>query len=235
LDEINYYLEQEYSEENGYDIDIIPRITNKLVAFREILLGKVITSDELGISIFSGNLEFSIFDSILSMINIEIIKVLKKKIYSLKAMYGNDERFIDLLKQRLKLSKIQFLFNSSLSEMLSLYCNTGIDEIPSIELDKIQSKLNRYNNVEIKNSINNVLTIIANKCFNEIINTYKLDNNSQDVFHYLVTYTTIDVIIDYMDKDTLNKYYNYCCQMINEDNKASVEIVKRLLKGKSNN
>lgn len=235
LDEINFYLKQEYSEEDGYDLDVIPKLINKLVATRDVLLGKVITTSELGFESFLGNMEFSIYDTLLSMINIDVIKILKNKICALEATCDGDIKFINLLQQRLKISKIQLLFNSSTSEILTLYHNTGIDETPSIDIKMIENKLERFNSKEMKNTIKYVLSVLMDKNINEIVNTEIVNNNSQDVFRYLVIVTMIEVLISYMDKDMLKNYYDYCCDMITDMNKASVENVKRLIKNKIDN
>lgn len=232
LEEINGYLEWKYLEDDGYDLDVISRLNNKIMAHREIIQGKVITASEINFELVPGNIEFSIYDVLLSMIYIDVIKLLKNKIYSLNATCEKDENFINLLQQRLKISKIKLLFSSFPSEILTLYHNTGIDETPRIDIDMIKNKLKKLNTKEMNQAINNVIYITADDKIDEIINTEKVNNNADDVFDYLVTVTMMEVLISYMDKDTLELYYEYCSEMINDKNRISVENVKRLIKNK---
>ena len=108
LKEIEQYLDKDCNE-TEYNLDVIPRIKNRLVAQKEILLGKNISPTELNLNSIPINIDFSIYDVILSIINLDIIKRLKNKIYFLNSNNNNDKLFIKSLKQKLNTSKIEFL------------------------------------------------------------------------------------------------------------------------------
>ena len=228
LEEICLYLDKEFTEDDGYDLDVIPRIKNRLVAYKEILLGKSITSLELGFNNISKKMDFSIYDSILSMINLEIIKNLNNKIDSLNPTCSGDKKFINSLYKILNKSKIDYLFNSSPVEILALFYNTNVNDIPSISIDKIKNKIKEFNNIEVNKSLETTLLIIFDKSINKLVNIENINNNSNDVFYYLTLVTTIEVIISYMDKNLLRICYDYCSKF-NNDN-LSINNIKELIK-----
>ena len=231
LEEIVQYLDKDCNK-TEYNLDVIPRIKNRLVAQKEILLGKNISSTELNLNSIPINIDFSIYDVILSIINLDIIKRLKNKIYFLNSNNNNDKLFIKSLKQKLNTSKIEFLFNSSPVEILSLYHNINIDEIPNIDINNIKNKIKKSNNIEINKAIETTLLIIFDKSINKLNNIENLNNNPTDIFYYLTIITGLETILSYMDKNLLKICYNYCSKL---DNNSNLEHIKKLIKNKLNN
>lgn len=233
--EIDLYINKVYSNDKDNNYDSTIRIRNKLVDCKEILNGIYITTLELGLSEIDNNMKFSIYDAIISMINIDIIKVLKNKIYSLESNCDNDDRFIDLLKQRLKVSKIELLFNTNVSEIVSLYYNTSIDDMPRIDINRIKDKIDKLNNPKLNGLIQNTVVIFITRNVRELSKIRVVNNNDKDIFKYLVTITQIEVLLTYLEKDRLEELYNFCCNMTNNDNRPSMENIKRLVKWKMKN
>ena len=233
LDEINMYLEYDFNNDDSYDLNVIPRIINRLVAYKEIMYGKSISTLEFGLEVFSNKIDFSIYDSILSMINLDIIKSIKNKIYSLNYDCDGDRRFVNLLKKKLNYSKINFLFNSSMIEMLSLFYNTDIDKIPKIDELKIKDKISKFNDIEIRNSFTSTLLVAFDKNIKKLVSIDNINNNVDDVFNYLVLITTIEILISYMDKNLLKICYDYCSSIDNSN--LGVNNVKTLIKNKIDN
>lgn len=233
--EIDLCINKVNSGDKSNNYESIVRIKNKLVDCKEILNGMYITTLELGLNEIDNDMKFSIYDAIISMINIDVIKILKNKIYSLESSCDSDDRFIDLLKQRLKISKIELLFNTSVSEIVSLYYNTSIDDMPRIDINKIKNKILKLNNPKLNNLIHNTIVIFITKNVRELSKIRIVNNNDNDVFKYLFTITQIEVLINYLDKNKLKELYDFCIKMTNNENIASMENVKRLVKWKMNN
>lgn len=228
-------IDKIYSNNNDDYNEAVVRIKNKLADRREILNGVYITAYELGLDKVDNNMKFSVYDAIVSMININTIKSLYNKIYSLKSCCDSDDKFIELLKTRLNISKIELLFNTNVSEMLSLYYNTSIDDIPRIDEMKIRKKIRLLNNKKFDSLIENTVIIFIARIVQELAKIRNVRNNDRDVFKYLVSITQIEVLINYLDKNKLQELYDFCIKMTNNENKASMNNIKRLVKNKIDN
>ena len=222
------------NNEDDYNETIV-RIKNKISDRREILNGIYITAYELGLDKVDNNMKFSIYDAVVSMINIDTIKSLYNKIYSLESYCDSDDKFIELLKTRLNVSKIELLFNTNVSEIISLYYDTSINEIPRIDDKKIRNKINLLNNKKYDSLIENTVIIFIARIIQELAKIRSVRNNDRDVFKYLVSITQIEVLINYLDKNKLQELYDFCIKMTNNENKASMNNIKRLVKNKIDN
>ena len=200
--------------------------------YKEILNGIYITACELGLDKVDRNMKFSIYDAIISMINIDTIKYLYNKIYSLKSYCDSDDNFIELLKTRLNVSKIEFLFNTNVSEILALYYNTSIEDIPRIDEEKIRNKIKLLNNKKYNSLVEICVIIFITRIVQELSKIRTVKNNASDVFKYLVYITQIELLLEYLDKDKLQELYNFCIKMSNDENIASMNNIKRLVKNK---
>jgi hypothetical protein len=233
--ELEIDIDNIYSDnESDYNESIV-RIKNKLTDRREILNGVCISAYELGLNKIDNNMKFSLYDAIVSMINIDTIKSLYNKIYYLKSYCDSDDKFIELLKTRLNVSKIELLFNTNVSEIVSLYYNTSIDDIPRIDDMKIRNKIKLLNNKKYDSLIENTVIIFIVRIIQELAKIRYVRNNDRDVFKYLVSITQIEVLINYLDKNKLQELYDFCIKMTNNDNKISMNNIKRLVKNKIDN
>lgn len=228
-------IDKIYSNNNDDYNEVVVRIKNKLADRREILNGVYITAYELGLDKVDNNMKFSVYDAIVSMININTIKSLYNKIYSLKSYCDSDDKFIELLKTRLNVSKIELLFNTNVSEIIALYYNTSIDDIPRIDEMKIRKKIELLNNKKFDSLIENTVIIFIARIVQELAKIRNVKNNDRDVFKYLVSITQIEVLINYLDKNKLQELYDFCIKMTNNENKASMNNIKRLVKNKIDN
>jgi len=249
-DEDDYTYDDEYEEDDddfiyGSDDDdiyydnnedeAVIRIKNKLTDRKEIINGICISAYELGLYRLDKNMTFSIYDAIVSMINIDTIKRLKDKIYFLNSNCDSDDKFIELLKTRLNISKIELLFNTNVSEIVSLYYNTSIDDIPRIDEVKVRNKIKLLNNKKYNSLIENTVIIFIARLVQELAKIRNVKNNDRDVFKYLVAITQIEILIDYLDKNKLQELYDFCIKMTNDENIASMNNIKKLVKNKMNN
>jgi len=232
---IDKQIDRIYSGQDDERNEAIVRIKNKLTDRSEILNGVYITADELGLYNLDKNLKFSIYDTIVSMFNIDTIKILKEKIYSLNSDCLSDDKFIELLKTRLNVSKIELLFNTNVSEIIALNYNTSIDDIPRIDVNKIRNKIKLLNNEKYDNLIEYTVIVFIARIIQELAKIRNVKNNDRDVFKYLVFITQIEVLINYLDKNKLQELYDFCVKMTNNENKASMNNIKRLVKNKIDN
>ena len=219
---------------NLSDNEVLYRIKNKLIDYKEVLNGIYITGFELGLNKINGYMRFSIYDTIISMINIDTIKSLYNKIYSLNSNCLSDDKFIERLKYRLDISKIQLLFNSNVSEILALYYNISVNDIPRIDRLSIKNKINQLNNKKYNSLIENTVIIFITKIMQELAKIKYIKNNDREVFKYLVYITQIEILIDYLDKNKLQELYNFCIKIRNNENSSIMNYVKRIVKKKIN-
>lgn len=233
LDEINKYLVL-LADENLYDDkSTISRMNDKLGNLKEIINGRYFSSGDLNKKTLFGDMKFSIYDVMLSIINIESIKKIKRKIDSLRANNDNDESFVKQLRYRLELSKNELFFSLSTSEMLSLFADADIDKIENLDVFKLNKLLSKYvDDKYIRDSFYNTAAVYMKNILDRVANLYVDNSNPDDVFNYLSLITRIEILVGYMNKMTLNIIYDYCDMIINKDNKRNIEMVKRLIKAK---
>lgn len=226
--DVKLCLEKVNDNDNNYDSAALTRLRNKLEDYQEVLNGNYITTSELGIKNIPQDKAYSSYEIILSMFNIEVMKRMKDKIYSLTPTCDKDIKFTNNLKKQLEASRINFLFNESTSELISLYNNVDIDQIPRIDIKNLKNKKIR------NNSLNNIITgtsaVYVKKILDILSSMPKPDNNPSDMFDYLTLITRLEVLISYLDKNSLKMIYNYCNCIINKENKIKMILVRKLIK-----
>lgn len=206
-----------------YNKKVIDRVTTRILDYREVIKNNTVSTSVLDIKTIPQDMEFSTYDVIISMIDIETIKRIKEKIYSLVISCETDRKFVIALKEQLRLSKYDFLFSGLTSEIVALYHETNIDNIPYIDINKIKS----LKEININNKINEAITVYTRKILNTLSNTV-LYNNPKDAFHYLTLVVGLEVLITYMDKALLNEVYRYC----SNTNNNYIENIKKLIRKK---
>lgn len=217
---------------------VLIRLRNKLLNYREILLGKVITGSELGIYSEFNNMQFSISDAIVSMVDIEVIKSIKSKIYSSFTYYESDKNFISSLKEELEMSKLDLLYSLSVSEVFGLICYGKINKLPNIDVDKIRKKIEKLGNCSSEfseNTINYSVAFYAKQVLDELVKIKTRNNNPSDVFEYLNAITRIEVFTSYMNNGVLNVVYDYCCNISDSTLTSGMKRVKKIIKDKIDN
>ena len=228
------FIEVELSLERIKELGLIytdrawKRVLNKILDYRELFKRNTIKSSSLGMELIPSDMEFSTYDIMLSLVDIEVIKKVKNKINNLVISCDSDRRFVRSLKEKLNKSKEKLLFNGSSSEIIALYYNTNIDEIPSIDISKIKREVIDKNidailNTSIETYITKILDSLA------VITIY---NNPEDIFTYLTLITQIEVMIDYIDREVLDKIYRYGSQITNISNSNNMDMVKKLIRRK---
>ena len=227
IEEITSYLK---TPSNQNEVEI--RLRNKLANHKEILEGNYITAGDLKLSKLPENTKFSINDCALAKLNIDIIKALKNKIYSLKPQCEKDTSFACALRYELKKSKIDFLYQSPTSEIIALYNETDIDKIPTLDLTIASPKLQRVKNTSVERFTSTLITSYIHSILRKLTDTSSLSNNPEDVFKYLVTVTQTEILLTYMDKDLLEVFLVYCNHNTNNQNKDSMEYIKKLIRSR---
>lgn len=231
--EINIYLEQITQLEDKEKNPVWTRIRDKLIEHKEFLNGNFITSKDLELTNIPKNFPFGIYDVIISMISIEVIKKIKNKIYYANIFGNNDEEFINSLKKELEIAKINFLLSNNTSEIISLYNSLNIEKIPNIDIIKI---ITSQNNIYLNNLIiDSILDYYSKKYLNTCAKIKIINNNPKDVFQFLLTITYLEVLISYMNDNMKISLYNYCCNLNNIMNINIINHAKKLIKSKKEN
>lgn len=166
----------------------------------------------------------SVIDMILSSIYIQVIKKMKEKIFTATAFGNQDISFINELKQRYRLFSVVTLFDNFDSEMRGLYANLDIDNIIIPDIEKIRN-LNLIPEEEFKKLL---ITEIKDK-INQLANIQILSNNPDDVFKLLRLVTIFEVIISYMDKESLGMINEYCQSLTTDKNKPCMSGINTII------
>lgn len=232
LEEIETYLEIISKNRTQNSTPGLIRVMNRIHDFMDVLQGNFITASELGITDSFNDIKFSIYGSILAMIDLNVVKSLKRKLDSLVISSNNDKVYISLLYGKLQRSKIDFLFTTSPAEIVSLLNNTDIDKISNIDPDNIRKKINTLygNNNDLKFLLDNTIAWYIKEVIKELSEVKIVNNNPYDIYSYLVSISQFEVLISYLDRRNLCSVYNYCCNLVNLNNYASMENAKRLIR-----
>lgn len=207
-----------------------PRIFGRLLNKQEILIGNLVERKHLSQYPLPSNLSVSTYDFMLSKINIDVMKSLKRKLDDLIADCDSDIEFIEMLKEELELAKIDYLHRNLTSEILALNANNDLDEIPTLIMPPLKNK----DDVDSSESdlTERMLSLYISTTLSKIENTQIIENTPSKVFAYLLSITRLEVILDYMPENVREDFYNQ--YVTNQPNKTnpSIQYVKELIKQK---
>lgn len=211
------------------------RLKCKLIDCEQILFNSYINGSNFGNGNITSNMNFCLYDIIVSSINIDIIKSINNKINSVIANSDRDKHFIELLKNRLEVAKFTFLYSTTTSEMLSLDNNGDIELIPRIDINFVKNKVLNIKGVRFDEIFNESLMFFSRELADIFKGIRVVNNNPVEVFNYLAIVTQLETFLSYMDRDMLEALYSYCCSVSNSSNKAIMDNAKRLVLRKIKN
>lgn len=213
---------------SNLEIDTLLRICCVLKRQIDSLFGELIKVQNLLGPAIPENVQASIGDIILAMLYIEVLKRLKKKIYTLKPLARQDILFIQDIKLNLNIYQYLIFFENFAPEVISLCYDCDLDKIPTLDINKIK-ELKVCDALATNDFIMDMAEFIVSKLAK--IQNVNIDSNIE-IFSFLITITNFEVLISYMDKGMLKKIYGYCLEVSNSKNLACMSGVAKLVKKK---
>jgi len=155
----------------------------------------------------------SVWDAIVSIINIEINKSIQNKIFSTTPTQENDYKFIKELKNNLICLKMTVLFGNFTSEIYALYANTDINKIADSDVNKI---------IQVgaidKDTFSNLMLTETKNIVDDLATITKLEYNPDNVFGFLRLVTSFEIFVSHLDLESLRKINDYCEKSTNNKN-----------------
>lgn len=122
----------------------------------------------------------------------------------------------------------------SSSEVMALVFGENIENIPKINKDAIEEKILFLRQTSDVEGIDSIVDTFLKESLTRLSLVSKLDNKPDSVFNYLVSYIRLDVGINsYLASNKLRDFATYCDGVYNCSNQVSIELVKRLIRRKS--
>lgn len=209
-----------------YDPNILLRVFDRLKSKKHILEG-----DVLNLTLTKNNTklkyEVTIKDIVTSTLNINVAKTLETKIYSLVPTQKSDEDFIEDLKDIFTYFKLQSIFSNFTSEMKALYTNIELSKIPNTDLEKIKNL-----NIIDDETISDFIFDWAKNLVEELSNIVELLYNPDNIFYFLKIVTAIEVIITYLNKESLKTLLEYSQALTNKHNYPAMSGINNFVKRK---
>ena len=229
-DEINIFLKV-IDNSNLDDNMTFFRFENKLKTLKDMHLNIRINKNILNLDIIPDNLEFYIFESLISLIDIEMMKRLK---FKLDDIYVNDYEslsFINSMFREFNEMMIYQCFDNSLSEIIYLKCNMDISKIPFINIKGlitfIDNILKLENDVYFK-PIDSTMMSFSKIVIDRLVSE-EFINNPRSIFNFMALITRLEILIEYIDKEGLYALIDYCNE-INISNDFGIENIVNVIK-----
>lgn len=206
------------------DPDILLRIFDRLKNQTHILCGDVI---KMKLKMNNNNLisyEVSVWDCVMSILNIQTLKNIKKKIDSLIPNNAEDIKFIKDLNYELDYFKLTYLYATFASEIFALYSFNDIDKIVMPNIDKL-----RELDVLDNDLFNEFLLAEAKIAADDLASIDYLEYNPECISYFLRLVTAFEVLVNNMDKITLNKIGEYCISLTNDKNFPCMEGINKFV------
>lgn len=243
LREYNMYRELSFEEidiclkflENNCNNDskINDRFQRKLEILKDIYCGNKITGMQVGLDYAPSEIEFNLFDSIISLIDIEMMKIVRSKLDNLKIDNNNDLMFVKLMYQRFNATLFAQVVDNNLTEIVGLFNDMDVSKFPMFDVDNMIKIINDKYMLGGDNSIDEVNLTFLNlaKITIDRLSLCGFSNNSQVVFDNLAFITRIEVLIRYMNINSLYNLLEYCL-MYRDKNMYGIDKVIKLVKNK---
>lgn len=221
-------LGYDYEGDNiKYDIYVLIRVFDRLKNRIYILDGEVVRLKFRLVGNEFVNYDVSIWDAIISELNIDFLKIMKDKIYKLVPVQAGDSEFISELKTKFESLSMNVLFSNFASEMKALYAKNNIDRMKVTDIERFK-KLMSFD-LEIYASL-----LLENAKYHaeDLANIIHLDYSSRDVFELLRNVTVFETMIKYMDLDTLRSINDYCQSISNNQNNPCMSGINNFVKAR---
>ena len=230
FDEINLFLK--VVDKCKSDDDMVAfRLKNKLDTLRNMYLNVRIDKNILKLDSVPDNLEFYMFDSLISLIDMEMMKRLKYKLDNIYANNYDDLSFVNLMYREFNESMIYQCFDNSLSEIIYLKYNMDIGKISFIDIGNLVSfidKILELENDSYFNPIDDTMMSFSKIVIDRLVSE-EFMNNPKVIFSFMALVTRLEILVNYMSNDRLIALLNYCNE-INTCNDFNIENVVNVIK-----
>lgn len=125
--------------------------------------------------------------------------------------------------------KYGLMSSNDFLEKLALDFNYDLQSIPNITFDKIKNNFNYNNN--FYNNLNNLLYLDTIDVIDMILNSNN-DLNIENIYNNLFNISRLEVLIKYLDNNSLKKINNYLRNYTKINNKINYKYVKQILSQK---
>ena len=237
LDGMEVYMRKLTNETDNfdslYDVDVLLRVFDRLKVKKYILDGEGINFKLKQYGEYVIDYEVWLWDFITSTLNIEILKSLKNKIYSLVPASDEDLKFIEQLKRDLESLKIRMLFSNFTSEIMAVYALNNLDKMGIVNLDGVM----QLKNLE-EEDFYYLLVDEAKSYINILAKVHQMKYHPDEIFGFLTRVTSFEVLVSHMNLDSLKEIHNYGLELSSDNNYACMSginnFVKRKIKRKEN-
>lgn len=225
-------------EINKWDDDIVGlRIMSKLESLKRVYTKVKIDKYVLELDTVPDSLEFDMFGSLISFIDIEMMRRVKLKLDKLVADNYNDLSFVNSMYKSFNETMIFQAFNNPLTEVVYFNSNMDIDMIPNIDINNLINfigEILKLDNDYIFSPNDDFLVGLAKITIDRLSNE-EFDNNPKTILNCLTLITRLEVMIDYLNKDCLNVLLDYCNGINNINNNQFcinqiVSVLKKRMK-----
>ena len=231
LSEIERYYSGNYELDEEYSSIVFDRVNSKMMNLSDDYDNYVICGDELGIDNIPLRMHLSLFDAMMSMLQLEAHKRLYDRIYNLNITCSQDEKFVLRLKEKLKNYSFDSFYLMSTSEVIALGYDSDINKMPSIRREVIENKLKSIKKDGSSKDFDESVDTFTKTALTRLLSVERLENNPDKVFNYLLNYIQLEVAIDsYLTKEQLKDLDGYLDKIKKDSNKNSINMVKKLIK-----
>lgn len=232
LMDINMYLEA--IDKSHCDDDMVGfRFKHKLKSLRDTYTGVKVNAYVLKLDIIPKDMNFNLFGSLISLIDIEMMRRIKYKLDGLSTDNYDDLSFVNIMYKEYNEHLLYQTFDNNLTEIICLKNNMDINNIPVIDMKNLINFINEILKLENDNYFNPVdasLISFAKIAIDRLI-TDEFENNPRAIFSFLALITRLEVIVDYMDRDSLVDLLNYC-NKVKVNNDFGIDKIVNVIKRK---
>lgn len=208
------------------------RFKHKLEMLKKIYEGHKIDFDELKLYCIVKNIEVPLLEVLYSLIDIEVMKKLRKKIDVITSNNYSDLLFIKTLNKRFNLVLFNQTYSNNLTEMVNLSYNMDVLNVPTIDINILIEKINnmfQISNDSCFNPVDMTLIEIARITIDRLVEV-NFENNPKIVFDNLLFITRLEVLISYMNIDCLLSLLDYCESVKSRNNFGIDKVIKIISK-----
>lgn len=233
--EVEKYYSGEYELSTEYQSIVFDRVNSKMMNLTDDYDGYIFNGFELGIEDIPALMHLSVFDAAMSMLELESYRRFYERLNGLRIDCLQDRLFVDKLKEKLRVFTLESFYMMSTTEIIALVYDADINKMPDIKREVIEKKLGSLNKDSSVKDMDDVIDMYAKAALTRLSLVKRLENNPNAIFNYLVSYIRLEVVIDsYLSKDKLIEFDKYCDSICNNSNRASIGMIKQLIKRKNN-
>lgn len=232
IDCIDKYCDELKNLSERYYYTVIDRVRERLMLRGIILNGNNIMGRDFLDNTDIENLEFDTHDVMLSMVHIEVLKILNIKLNNISNLTKENVMFKRELDVCYERAKFEYFNNIPTLELIALVYNADMSKVPSIDINNIKEN----ENID-EGEVDEFLVRMVQDTLDAIVNINDSDleyslTDSYLAFDYLFNITLFEVIISYMDIQTLQEVSEYCNSFTKDNNKIHMGNINNLVKRK---